>query len=134
MKNKVADVKECDDWGNPYLGKQASAVIESRRGSRLLNRRAGSAILPFQTRDPGPPNALQLSPPFARNRVFTFRHSRPPRTFRGVTMSNPFFDQPILNSPYECPRRHWELDPHGQPTQQVLESRRPSAFLTPIPK
>ena len=24
-------------------------------------------------------------------------------------MSNPFFDQPILNSPYEFPRRHWEL-------------------------
>jgi hypothetical protein len=25
-------------------------------------------------------------------------------------MSNPFFDHPILNSPYESPRRHWELD------------------------
>ena len=23
-------------------------------------------------------------------------------------MSNPFFDHPILNSPYECPLRHWE--------------------------
>jgi hypothetical protein len=21
--------------------------------------------------------------------------------------SNPFFDHPILNSPYECPHRHW---------------------------
>jgi len=28
----------------------------------------------------------------------------------GLTMSNPFFDKPTLNSPYECPRRHWELD------------------------
>ncbi len=28
-------------------------------------------------------------------------------------MTNPFFEHPILNSPYECPRRHWELDPDG---------------------
>jgi len=48
--------------------------------------------------------------------------------------SNPFFDQPILNSPYECPRRHWELDENGQPTQKTIESRRPAAFITPIPK
>ena len=25
-------------------------------------------------------------------------------------MSNPFFEKPILNSPYEYPSRHWELD------------------------
>lgn len=52
----------------------------------------------------------------------------------GRTMSNPFFDRPILNSPYERPGRHWELDAHGQPTQRILESRRPAAFITPIPK
>ena len=49
-------------------------------------------------------------------------------------MSNPFFDHPILNSPYECPGRHWELDPQGQPTQQILEKRRRAEFITPIPK
>jgi len=49
-------------------------------------------------------------------------------------MSNPFFDHPILNSPYECPTRHWELDPEGQPTQQILETRRRAEFITPIPK
>lgn len=49
-------------------------------------------------------------------------------------MSNPFFDQPILNSPYTYPRRHWELDSQGQPTQQVIERRRPAEFITPIPK
>jgi len=49
-------------------------------------------------------------------------------------MSNPFFDHPILNSPYDCPQRHWELDSDGQPTQQVLESRRRAEFVTPIPK
>ena len=35
-------------------------------------------------------------------------------------MSNPFFDHPILNSPYEHPRRHWELDADGQPTQRII--------------
>ena len=35
-----------------------------------------------------------------------------------LTSSNPFFDHPILNSPYDCPQRHWELDADGQPTQQ----------------
>ncbi len=49
-------------------------------------------------------------------------------------MSNPFFDHPILNSPYECPRRHWELDETGQPTQRTLEIRRKAEFITPIPK
>ena len=49
-------------------------------------------------------------------------------------MSNPFFDHPILNSPYECPQRHWELDPDGQPTQRVVENRRRAEFITPIPK
>lgn len=49
-------------------------------------------------------------------------------------MSNPFFDHPILNSPYECPRKHWELDEHGQPTQKIIESRRRAEFITPIPK
>nr|MBP8294638.1 DEAD/DEAH box helicase family protein [Burkholderiales bacterium] len=49
-------------------------------------------------------------------------------------MSNPFFDHPILNSPYEYPSRHWELDDDGQPTQQVTESRRSAKFITPIPK
>ena len=49
-------------------------------------------------------------------------------------MSNPFFEQPILNSPYACPGRHWELDEHGQPTQHVNDSRRRAEFITPIPK
>ncbi len=44
-------------------------------------------------------------------------------------MSNPFFDHPILNSPYERPTRHWELDDHGQPTQKILETRRHAYFL-----
>jgi type III restriction enzyme len=49
-------------------------------------------------------------------------------------MGNPFFDHPILNSPYEYPARYWELDENGQPTQQIKASRRPAQFITPIPK
>ena len=49
-------------------------------------------------------------------------------------MSEQFFEKPILNSPYGCPSRHWELDADGQPTQQVVESRRRADFITPIPK
>ena len=49
-------------------------------------------------------------------------------------MSNPFFDHPILNSPYEYPSRHWELDDDGQPTQKIADSRRSAKFITPIPK
>ncbi len=49
-------------------------------------------------------------------------------------MGNPFFERPILNSPYECPQRHWELDPQGQPTQEIIEARRRAEFITPIPK
>ncbi|MCA0269958.1 MAG: DEAD/DEAH box helicase family protein, partial [Bacteroidetes bacterium] len=46
----------------------------------------------------------------------------------------PFFDHPILNSPYAIPTRHWELDESGQPTQRWVESRRRADFVTPIPK
>ncbi|MDP9438730.1 MAG: DEAD/DEAH box helicase family protein, partial [Actinomycetota bacterium] len=48
--------------------------------------------------------------------------------------SNPFFGHPILNSPYRYPKSYWELDEGGQPTQKVIEGRRPAEFITPIPK
>ena len=49
-------------------------------------------------------------------------------------MSNPFFEKPILNSPYKYPVRYWELDDEGQPTQRIIETRRRAEFITPIPK
>jgi type III restriction enzyme len=45
-----------------------------------------------------------------------------------------FFERPILNSPYESPTRHWELDAQGQPTQRLIPERRRADFVTPIPK
>lgn len=49
-------------------------------------------------------------------------------------MDNQFFEKPILNSPYDYPSRYWELDDQGQPTQRIIESRRESKYITPIPK
>jgi type III restriction enzyme len=51
-----------------------------------------------------------------------------------LTAIDTFFERPILNSPYERPSRHWELDETGQPTQRIVESRRRADFVTPIPK
>ena len=49
-------------------------------------------------------------------------------------MNNQFFEHPILNSPYDHPSQHWELDAEGQPTQQIIANRRRAEFITPIPK
>lgn len=49
-------------------------------------------------------------------------------------MSNPFFEKPIVNSPYTYPAKHWELDESGQPTQNLINKRRRADFVTPIPK
>lgn len=49
-------------------------------------------------------------------------------------MSNSFYDQPILNSPYLVPSRYHPLDEHGQPLEgQPIQGRRPSKFVVPVP-
>ncbi|MET4162815.1 type III restriction enzyme [Marinobacterium sp. MBR-111] len=48
-------------------------------------------------------------------------------------MSEAFFEKPILNSPYEYPSRHWELDESGQPVKEV-NRRRSASYITPVPK
>ena len=49
-------------------------------------------------------------------------------------MTDAFFEAPILNSPYEYPERHWELDEDRQPTTRILDLRRPAAYITPVPR
>jgi len=49
-------------------------------------------------------------------------------------MSQQFFESPILNSPYNIPNQYWELDKTGQPTNQIINSRRSADFISPIPK
>jgi len=51
-------------------------------------------------------------------------------TKRRPRMASP--DNPILNRPFEAPRRHWSLDPDGGFTTQVLDGRRRSEYLVPI--
>jgi type III restriction enzyme len=53
---------------------------------------------------------------------------------QGRDMTDLFFERPILNSPYDYPSQHWELDETGQPTQKISPSRRRAEFITPIPK
>ena len=48
-------------------------------------------------------------------------------------MAEQFFDRPVLNSPYDYPARHWELDEDGQPTNRIIEGRRAAKFITPVP-
>ncbi|MXY51913.1 MAG: restriction endonuclease [Gammaproteobacteria bacterium] len=49
-------------------------------------------------------------------------------------MTEPFFANPILNSPYERPSRHWELDEDRRPTGVIVEDRRRSKHITAVPK
>lgn len=44
-----------------------------------------------------------------------------------------FFSNPILNSPYAYPQRHWETDADNRPTGAIKEMRRPSSLCSPIP-
>src|SRR4051812_13429311 len=52
----------------------------------------------------------------------------------GFRVGISFYERPILNSPYREPARHWELDGAGQPTEQIVDARRRSSLVSPIPK
>ena len=47
-------------------------------------------------------------------------------------VSAKFFEQPVLNSPYAYPGRHWRLE-NGAPTDYVEERRRQSEYVVPVP-
>ena len=50
-------------------------------------------------------------------------------------MTEAFYEQPILNSPYEEPALHHALDEEGQPTDNPpVASRRRSERISPVPK
>ena len=54
----------------------------------------------------------------------------PHRVEAGVSAK--FFEQPVLNSPYEYPGRHWRLE-NGVPTDYVEETRRRYEYVSPVP-
>lgn len=45
-----------------------------------------------------------------------------------------FFDDPILNSPYFAPQRHWEMTKGGHPTDVIVASRRRSELISAMPQ
>lgn len=51
----------------------------------------------------------------------------------GVISASDFSANPILNSPFEEPDRHWFLDDRGIPSGDITAGRRPSRYLIPIP-
>src|SRR4030042_4980127 len=48
-------------------------------------------------------------------------------------MANVVIENPILNSPYREPSRHWKFSDDGI-TDEIVESRRVSAYFIPIAK
>ena len=44
-----------------------------------------------------------------------------------------FADNPIINSPFDRPKSHFELDGDGQPTGKKLSDRRESIYVVPVP-
>lgn len=44
-----------------------------------------------------------------------------------------FFEEPILNSPYQVPLKHWELDADGNPTSAIVNRRRRADFVAALP-
>jgi type III restriction enzyme len=50
-------------------------------------------------------------------------------------MSKPFYEQPVLNSPYHMPRRHHALGTDGQPLEHPpFDGRRRCGYVAPVPK
>jgi len=48
-------------------------------------------------------------------------------------VTGPVIENPILNSPFAEPSRHWELDENGIPTGTPAPGRRRSEFIVPVP-
>ena len=42
-------------------------------------------------------------------------------------------EQPILNSPYEYPAKHWKLGKDGVPTDEIVPQRRVAEHIVPVP-
>ena len=48
-------------------------------------------------------------------------------------MTTIVIDDPILNSPFAEPARHWLLDEQGIPNRAIGQGRRRSEFVVPVP-
>ncbi len=67
--------------------------------------------------------------------VITLKRLRNHDDGNATVMTGTFYEQPILNSPYEEPALHHALDEEGQPTDNPpIAGRRRSELITPVPK
>ena len=48
-------------------------------------------------------------------------------------MSKVTIDNPVINSPFEEPQRHFKFTPRGI-TEDIVEGRRESEYFIPMPK
>ena len=63
----------------------------------------------------------------------TFRQSGKAGTGASPKMTATFAEQPVPNSPYDCPARHWELGSDGIPTGVIAGRRREAKHVAPVP-
>ena len=107
-------------------GLQASSVMIS---GGLPRRRRGDRRVAGEDRRR---NAARLS---CHHRNVRWLVARPDPTLNGSSAKTmpDFFADPILNSPYDAPTRHWELDDAGRPTGRIVASRRRAEFVAAVP-
>ena len=55
------------------------------------------------------------------------------RVWHSGFVPTPVIDDPILNSPFTEPTRHWVLDENGIPAGFSTNGRRRSEFVVPVP-
>lgn len=48
-------------------------------------------------------------------------------------MSDAIIENPVINSPYQEPRRHFRFSEEGI-TDDIIDGRRPSSHFVPVPK
>ncbi len=48
-------------------------------------------------------------------------------------MADKVIENPIINSPYSAPDRHFRFDREGI-TNEIIEGRRPSEYFIPVPR
>src|ERR1700693_3988274 len=52
-----------------------------------------------------------------------------------MPVSKPFYEQPVLNSPYNVPTRHHALDAEGRPLEHPpIAGRRRCGYVAPVPQ
>jgi type III restriction enzyme len=52
---------------------------------------------------------------------------------RGGHVSDRVIENPIINSPYRAPNKHFAFDNYGI-TDRIMDGRRPSSYFVPVPR